>query len=378
MTHNRVAAGIAGGTLSVIATLTSLPLLAVGSGDRPVGCAQPVESADDGTPSILGPSTLTVADLTAWWTSADRGQPARLNLPIEDVIALYITEGGAEGVRGDIAFAQAVHETGYFTNRDTAINNFAGIGHPDHAVSGRTFPDALTGVRAQIQLLKKYALGNDVALGRPDVAPDAGASATTWGGLAGTWASSTRYWTSIDAVYQSMSEQAGSGDALPPWPPAPRACRLEPLAVSGRYALPVDPIWYDEHPEWFNKTHHDYPAADIPVPTGTPLYTVTSGAVVSTPTSGRCGIGVVLNGDDGAQYTYCHGLAGSHAVATGDRVSAGQVVMSSASTGNSTGPHLHFGIRVDGQNRCPQTFLVAIADGRALDPLTLPSAGCTH
>jgi murein DD-endopeptidase MepM/ murein hydrolase activator NlpD len=377
MTHNRVATGIAGGTLTVIATLTGLPLLAVGSGDGPDGCVPVVEPADDGTPSILGASTLTVADLTAWWANSNRGQPAQLSMPIEDVIALYITEGDAEGVRGDIAFGQAVHETGHFTNRDTANNNLAGIGHPDHADSGLSYPDALIGVRAQIQLLKKYTLGNDVTLARPDVAPDAGASATTWGGLAGTWASSTRYWTSIDAVYRSMLEHAGSGDASQA-PPEPTTCRVPPLAVSGGYALPVDPIWYDEHPDWFTKTHHDYPAADIPVPTGTPLYAVTNGAVVSTPSSGRCGIGVVLNGDDGAQYTYCHGLPGSHAVATGDHVRAGQFLMSSASSGNSTGPHLHFGIRVDGHNRCPQRFLVAIADGQVVDPGTLPSAGCTH
>ena len=61
-------------------------------------------------------------------------------------------------------------------------------------------------------------------------------------------------------------------------------------------------------------------------PTGTPLYAVTNGVVVSTPTSGRCGIGVVLNGDDGAQYTYCHGVPGSHAIATGDRVTVGHWV----------------------------------------------------
>jgi murein DD-endopeptidase MepM/ murein hydrolase activator NlpD len=377
MTHNRVAAVIAGGTLTVVATLTGIPLLAVGSDRGPDGCAPMVEPADDGTPSILGASTLRVADLTAWWANSDRGQPARLSLPIEEVTALYITEGDAEGVRGDIAFAQAVHETGDFTNRDTANNNFAGIGHRDDAVLGRSFPDALTAVRAQIQLLKKYALGNDVTLARPDVAPDAGASATTWGGLAGTWASSIRYWRSIDAVYQSMLDEAGTNDASQPAPPGPGACGVE-LALSGGYALPVDPIWYNQHPEWFTKTHHDYPAADIPVPTGTPLYAVTNGVVVSTSTSGRCGFGVVFNGDDGAQYTYCHGLPGTHAVANGDRVSAGQFVMSSASTGNSTGPHLHFGIRVDGQNRCPQSVLVAIVDGSALDPHALPSAGCTH
>ncbi len=149
------------------------------------------------------------------------------------------------------------------------------------------------------------------------------------------------------------------------------------MATSGEYTLPLERRWYDEHPEWFTKPHHDYPAADIPVPTGTPIYSVTSGAVVSITTGGKCGVGVVVNGDDGAQYTYCHGLGGSHAVATGDAVATGQLLMSSASTGNSTGPHLHFGIRIDGQDRCPQDLFVSIVEDQPLDPHGLPSSGCS-
>jgi len=160
--------------------------------------------------------------------------------------------------------------------------------------------------------------------------------------------------------------------------PAPSGCTGGPMATSGEYALPLERTWYDQHPQWFTKPHHDYAAADIPVPTGTPIYSVTSGAVVSLTTGGKCGIGVVINGDDGAQYTYCHGLGGSHAVATGEPVRTGQFLMSSASTGHSTGPHLHFGIRIDGQERCPQPFLVAIVEERPLDPRDLPTAGCTY
>lgn len=363
----------------MIAGLTSLPLLTVGSGDGFGSCVPAVDVADDGTPSIIGPSTLTVRDLAAWWASTGKAQPSRLPLPVDDVIALYLSEADAEGIRGDLAFAQALLETGFFSNTDTAVNDFAGIAHYDNAESGRAFPDALTGIRAHIQLLKKYAAGNNVALARPDVSPNAGASAATWGGLAGTWASSPSYWMLLGAVYRSMRLEAGaSSDLAVSASPAPGLCTIGPLTVSGEYALPLERRWYDEHPEWFTKTHHDYPAADIPVPTGTPLYAVTRGVVVSTPTRGRCGVGVVLNGDDGAQYSYCHGLPGSHKVSTGDLVRPGHLLMTSASTGNSTGPHLHFGIRVDGQNRCPQSFFVAIAVDEPLDPDSLPTAGCTH
>ena len=371
-------AAIALSGLLTVGGFTALPILAVGISASPP-CGQIGEIADDGTPSILGPSALTVAELRAWWTSTGRGQPPRLGIAIGDLIALYLSEGDAEGVRGDLALAQAVLETGYFTNSDTAINNFAGIAHYDGTASGSGFPDPIIGVRAQIQLLKKFALGNDASLANADVAPNAGAAATTWGGLAGTWASDTNYWTSLRSVYESMRTYAGTnpGQLEPSAPTGAAPCPAGDLAISGDYALPLERRWYDEHPEWFTKPHHDYPAADIPVPVGTPLYAVTNSVVVSTPTSGKCGIGVVLNGDDGAQYTYCHGQPDTQAVAIGDRVTVGQYLLDSASTGNSTGPHLHFSIEAGGAKRCPQAFLVSIADGQPPTPDHLPTTGCT-
>ncbi|MBL8778300.1 MAG: peptidoglycan DD-metalloendopeptidase family protein [Acidimicrobiales bacterium] len=379
MKQPRLGAAIALACVLTVGGFTALPILAVGIGAS-TPCGQKGEIADDGTPSILGPSALTVVDLRSWWTGTGRGQPSRLGVAIGDLIALFLSEGDAEGVRGDLALAQAVLETGYFTNSDTAINNFAGIAHYDGTASGSGFADPIIGVRAQIQLLKKYALGNDAPLANADVALNAGASATTWGGLAGTWASDTNYWTSLSSVYESMRTYAGTNPSQlePSAPIGATPCPAGDLAISGDYALPLERRWYDEHPEWFTKPHHDYPAADIPVPVGTPLFAVTTGVVVGTPTSGKCGIGVVFNGDDGAQYTYCHGQPGTQAVAIGDRVTAGQYLLDSASTGNSTGPHLHFSIEAGGAKRCPQPFFVAIADGQPLAPEGLPTTGCTN
>ena len=378
MKRPSIGAAIALACLVTVGGLTALPILVVGLGETSPTCGPNGAIAGDGTPTILGPATLTVAELRAWWESTGRAQPARLRIAIADLIALYISEGDAEGVRGDLAFAQAVVETGYFTNRDTELNNYAGIAHYDDAASGSAFPNPLTGVRAQIQLLKKFAVGNDAPFANIDVAPNAGASATTWGGLAGTWASSTSYWTSLSTLYQAMLAHAGIGpDGLEGnSAPGSGPCPAGDLAISGNYALPVERRWYDEHPDWFTLPHHDYPAIDIPVPVGTPIYAVTSGVVVATPTRGDCGIGVVFNGDDGGQYTYCHGHPGTQGVAVGDRVEVGQYLMDSASTGNSTGPHLHLGISADGAYRCPQPFLIAIAGGRPGAPGDLPETGC--
>lgn len=156
----------------------------------------------------------------------------------------------------------------------------------------------------------------------------------------------------------------------------PPCVTAEEAWTSGRYALPVPRIWYDRHPEWFTKPHHDYPAADIPVPTGTPVYAVTTGTVITAVHRGSCGVTVIIAGDDGATYTYCHGQPSSHEVAAGDRVAAGQLLMLSGSTGRSTGPHLHFAVAIGAMRRCPQPLLVSAAKVEAISVAFLPASGC--
>ncbi len=125
---------------------------------------------------------------------------------------------------------------------------------------------------------------------------------------------------------------------------------------------------------YYEAPHHDYPAIDLPVGTGTPLYAVRSG-VANQINNSRCGLGYSLAGDDGASYLYCH-LSG-HGVGSGTRVGAGTQLGWSGSTGNSTGPHLHLEIYAGGANRCPQPFLLAIYDGRTPPAASaLPTGGC--
>lgn len=81
---------------------------------------------------------------------------------LEQLAEMFIEEGEAEGVRGDVAFAQSLHETGYFKFGGIVLptqNNYAGIGALNGNATGQaaSFPDPRTGVRAQIQHLKAYA-----------------------------------------------------------------------------------------------------------------------------------------------------------------------------------------------------------------------------
>jgi murein DD-endopeptidase MepM/ murein hydrolase activator NlpD len=89
--------------------------------------------------------------------------------------------------------------------------------------------------------------------------------------------------------------------------------------------------------------HHDYPAADIAAPEGSPLYALANSVVVDVypDGSGRCGIGLKLKVDGGPLYVYCHLAYLEPSVVPGASLAAGAPVGLVGSTGNSTGPHLH-------------------------------------
>ncbi|MFF1838153.1 transglycosylase family protein [Streptomyces sp. NPDC058231] len=82
---------------------------------------------------------------------------------------------------------------------------------------------------------------------------------------------------------------------------------------------------------------------DFPVPTGTSVKAVASGTVVSAGWAGAYGYQIVIRHSDGKYSQYAH-LSALH-VREGQHVSSGQRIARSGSTGNATGPHLHFEIR---------------------------------
>lgn len=152
-------------------------------------------------------------------------------------------------------------------------------------------------------------------------------------------------------------------------------------AVNGEFSLPVAKKWFDQHKDWFTKPHHDYPAADIPVPSGTKIFSVGKGKVLRTNNSGYGGgAGTSVFIEDGdILYGYFHGTPGSVKVKAGDEVKAGQLLMLSDNTGHSFGAHLHFDLEYKGAKKCPQNLLKALGEGK--DPpsvKSLPSSGCTN
>ena len=161
--------------------------------------------------------------------------------------------------------------------------------------------------------------------------------------------------------------------------------------VTGEWALPLPREVLT--PEALAAPHHDYPASDLLVPEGTPVYAITGGRVDRItswtgnwwhagcngprPPAGcnTCGVGVTIQHPDGLRHTYCHNTR-AH-VAVGDQIAPGQHIADSGNTGRSGTPHLHLELRMNGQRLCPQPLLVSLYDGVApSDPTALPRSGC--
>ena len=113
--------------------------------------------------SIMGTSSTSVEQMVKYY-NAHAAYPAfyaGTDAPtIEAFCQIYMEECAAEGVKAEVAFCQAMNETGFLKfGGQVSITqyNFAGMGATDDGAAGASFPNVRTGVRAQVQHLKGYA-----------------------------------------------------------------------------------------------------------------------------------------------------------------------------------------------------------------------------
>lgn len=120
-------------------------------------------SVSAGSTAIMGDANTTVAQMAAYYKAsatyptfyADSDAPT-----IEAFCQIYYEECQAEGVRADVAFCQAMKETGFLKyGGQVSIEqyNFAGLGATDGGAAGASFGSVREGVRAHVQHLKAYA-----------------------------------------------------------------------------------------------------------------------------------------------------------------------------------------------------------------------------
>ncbi|WP_221688849.1 glucosaminidase domain-containing protein, partial [Gordonibacter massiliensis (ex Traore et al. 2017)] len=136
-------------------------------GRHGTGCGEMV--VDDHS-SIMGPSQTSVAQMVSRFNAVEQPYPANVYAQygassIEQFCTILLEEANVEGVRAEVVFAQAMHETGWLQfGNDVDVHqcNFAGIGATGGGEPGNSFNDwgsnsVRKGLRAQVQHLKAYA-----------------------------------------------------------------------------------------------------------------------------------------------------------------------------------------------------------------------------
>lgn len=164
---------------------------------------------------IMGATTVTAAQLINYYKSTGCVYPqiySNMGVNLETFVNMYIQECNAEGVRAEVAFAQAMLETGnlqFGGDVKPGQFNFAGLGatggvpgYDFAVVYGSNSTGLQTGIRGHVQHLKCYA--SNQALNQTKVDPRWNDSlrlkSRSVEGLSGTWAADTTYATKIKVI----------------------------------------------------------------------------------------------------------------------------------------------------------------------------------
>ncbi len=134
------------------------------------------------------------------------------------------------------------------------------------------------------------------------------------------------------------------------------ASPLEFTRMSSGYGIRVHPITNDK------RAHK---GIDYAAPTGTPVRTVGDGVVEFASSQRGYGNVIEIKHRDGKSTLFAH--LSRIGVKKGQKVERGDIVGAVGSTGFSTGPHLHFEFRIDGEHKDPLTL---VAEGGGSQPLS--------
>lgn len=247
----------------------------------------------------------------------------------------------------------------------------SGGASPTPRLRATRFTVSAVAVQAGAPVKFAWRLDGPVRTARASVAltpAGGGAVVTIPLGLRRTGSTSLRTWKAVVAAgrYTAQLQASGpSGAALRRTARASGRLTLEitpppPPAVSGIFPVQGPYVLGDGFGA--ARKGHSHQGQDISAAAGTPVVTPVSGVIHWRAfQKGGAGNYVIVRGDDGRDYAFMHFLDGSVLVTKAQRVAAGQRLASVGSTGDSTGPHLHFEIWPTGW--------YSSKDSRPVDPL---------
>ncbi len=144
---------------------------------------------------------------------------------------------------------------------------------------------------------------------------------------------------------------------------------VQHLSFTSNFGVRSDP---------FRGTAAMHAGVDIPGPTGTPIYATADGVVNHAARQGGYGNMIEINHGKGISTRYGH--LSKIIVSDNSRVRRGQIIGLMGSTGRSTGPHLHYEVRIDGHAVNPVPFLTTAdyllaAQDRSVGQIPVSSTG---
>lgn len=168
---------------------------------------------------IIGRQEITDINILASFVTRNNKDIKSIN----EIATAFIEIGKLYGVRGDIAFCQAIIETGWFRfDKGTAVtsdqHNYCGLGVISKGVKGHSFNTVRDGVTAMIQHLYAYATINPIPKGETLINPrfryvKRGIS-PTWEGLSNRWAMNANYGKHILSMYEQLKNFKGDREIM--------------------------------------------------------------------------------------------------------------------------------------------------------------------
>ena len=339
---------IAGGVAALLALVTLPVLLVLGISGSGVLC-QP-------TQGVYAPSSL-VGAIKAAELDAEQREGARLIIAIgvqrglshRDMLIALMTSYQESRMR-NLKYGDRDSLGLYQQRPSQGWGTPAQILTPEYAIN--KFYGALVVVKNRDQLSLKEAA---MRVQRPSVAAYNSPSNNfdSWQGMGERLLAEAK----IDPSQQSTAAlsqpitfescNSGSTDGVGPVSADGWGKPMENLRVGSPYGMRHHPILK------YSRLHD---GIDIGAPTGTPLYAMAEGTLIFSGTNSGAGNHIKIDHGAGVVVTYMH-LSRFAGIAEGQRVEAGQVVGYVGSTGLSTAPHLHLGLKVNGQSTNPVPFL---------------------